>query len=191
MVDANNDVCRTGNPYVFAGCRIGADIANEKLAEQITDALERIDESRARKGKFVKDKVLGKVNAGFDDDEFEIAFFLAFTGKQKVESRDDSLPAVGASDGKGFDAYVDGHRAEFKTVSKNTASATYDRLRGANKQHVDRVYVMVRDGVEKQNVEAGRRNFSGNRDNPALQYWQVIDGGAGWGSPFQSINQPL
>ncbi|MEV4808365.1 hypothetical protein [Micromonospora avicenniae] len=86
---------------------------------------------------------------------------------------------------------MDGHRAEFKTISKNTASAAHDRLRDANKQHVDRVYVMVRDGVEKANVEAGRDNFSRNRPNPPLQYWQVIDGGAGWSSPFQSINQPL
>jgi hypothetical protein len=86
---------------------------------------------------------------------------------------------------------VDGHRAEFKNLNENTESAAYNAIRGSNRQHVEHVYILVRDGVEIKSVEAGRDRWLRQRTDPPLKFIQVLDGGAGWQLPMQSTRQPL
>ncbi|SCG67098.1 RHS repeat-associated core domain-containing protein [Micromonospora halophytica] len=145
-------------------CKLGARWAEDKALRALVEhALGRIDESRRQKNK----------EFGFDDKEFVIAFHLAWEG-HNVESRGDGvsplgdLPAVGGGDSKGFDAYVDGVRSEFKTVSRNTPSAIKNALRKAHNQHADRVYIEVR-GVDADTFngsEGGLAEYYKHNTNP-------------------------
>lgn len=110
-----------------------------KLWQSVFDAIELIDESWASPENLKKQG--GK---GFDNAEYSIAITLAMDGRQ-VMSRDDS-------DGYG-DAYVDGVRSEFKAPTSSTAIQT--RLRKANKQQVDAVYLDVRgSGLDFEDAQA-------------------------------------
>ncbi|MCW6004754.1 hypothetical protein K1W54_09165 [Micromonospora sp. CPCC 205371] len=137
----------------------------------IEEALERIDESR-NDGKVHPDGV----TVAFDDDEFKIAFRLAFTGRE-VESRDENLQTVGNPDGKVFDAYVDGVRSEFKSVFTNSEGKVYRDFSDANKQHAVRLYMWTGDDVEPEKVKEGQNNFwrnSHKRPNQSLQQVMVM-----------------
>ncbi|MFC4018902.1 RHS repeat-associated core domain-containing protein [Micromonospora sp. GCM10011542] len=148
-------------------CSFTEDVAEDKILDElIRRTLDRIDESRSLNGK----------EFGFNDDEFAIAFELAWgkdggEGAKHVESRGDGrkgtghqdMPAVGASDEKGFDAYVDGVRSEFKTVRTNSGNAVRNALRDAKKQHSRDVYIRV-EGVDATKVNEGMREHL--RKNP-------------------------
>ncbi|MGW2084562.1 RHS repeat-associated core domain-containing protein [Streptomyces sp. NPDC001880] len=104
----------------------------------VRKAVGRIDESWASPE--MRKKNNGR---GFDNKEYSLALYLALKGK-KVMSRDDS-------DGAG-DAWVDKIRSEFKAPTSRNAIQT--RLKKANQQNADHVYLDVRGtGLHQGDVE--------------------------------------
>ncbi|MBO4206685.1 RHS repeat-associated core domain-containing protein [Micromonospora echinofusca] len=141
------------------------DFTEDMLVDHlIKKALERIDESRSE----YKET---PTNPGFafDDEEFFIAFELAFNG-HTVESRDEKLLTVGNPDLEVFDAYVDDVRTEFKTLHSNKADRVKSDLSKAQNQHATRVIInVVNDDVEGETVQNGMKKFLGYHPNPTLK----------------------
>ncbi|SCL36862.1 RHS repeat-associated core domain-containing protein [Micromonospora pallida] len=179
-------------PLSRLACNFAEEVAEDKILDElIRRTLDRIDESRSLNGK----------EFGFSNDEFAIAFELAWgkdgnEGGKHVESRGDGrrgaglddMPVVGASDNKGFDAYVDGVRSEFKTVRTNTKSAVHNAMRNAKKQHAGDVYIRV-EGVDAASVNGGLKEHN-KRPGTVLKNISVFgtdSNGDRWRADLQPI----
>lgn len=135
-------------------------------------------------------------------DEFRTAFELAWNGSS-VESRGDSdnslgdLPAVAADDEKGFDAYVDGVRSEFKVVRTNKPGTIKRVIDNAGKQHADRIYIRV-EGVDanKFNGDEGGLALYHQHQKRSTRLTQIAvfgtdSDGDRWNAPVQNIGTEL
>ncbi|MET0417611.1 MAG: RHS repeat-associated core domain-containing protein, partial [Actinoplanes sp.] len=186
------DIQCKGGALARAACNWTEDWAeNSELDRRVLEALDRIDESRTLNGN----------EFGFNkDDDFKVAFELAWN-KMHVESRGDGrnkapwedFPAVGAKDNKGFDAYVDGVRSEFKYVRANTRTAIYDAFQKGRRQHATNLFIRV-EGVDTQSVNAGMQNHIRSNTRNELQkiaVWGTTSSGKHWSAELQDISKNI
>ncbi|MEW2070526.1 RHS repeat-associated core domain-containing protein [Streptomyces sp. NPDC007346] len=151
----NDRSCRA-EPGGRGGCRFANWMMERNLQKLLHDTLKRIDESWGSKNK--------KGGFGFDDDEFEMALSLAREGHQVVaRGSDDGAP--GAKGNKSFDAWVDGVRTEFKSLSTTSRKGITREIRSADEQGADFAYIRL-EKADRRMAESAVNSIKRSKQAP-------------------------
>ncbi|MFG3427622.1 RHS repeat domain-containing protein [Streptomyces californicus] len=139
--DINDKGCRMEMGAGRGACRLANEMTKKFVFSKfVEDVLSRIDESWQSKNR--------KGQPGFTDEEFEMAFELAFEGKEVV-ARGSDTGAPGAKGNKSFDAWVDGERWEFKDLPTTSRKGIAREIYSADEQGADVAFVRLPNVDEK------------------------------------------